>query len=112
MKRAPSIPGEETLTQCVYCGEQLNVKTITRDHVIPVVRGGAKASHNIAPACLKCNTEKGPLTANEYLNARHNKILLAAKVTEIQDILARRRASKTGPLPPNVDHPAAARYGL
>lgn len=49
---------------CIYCGE---VKPLTRDHKIPLVRGGNDAIENIVPACRRCNCRKGRRTATEYL---------------------------------------------
>lgn len=31
---------------------------ITRDHVIPVSKGGLNIKHNIVPACKSCNSSK------------------------------------------------------
>lgn len=42
--------------RCAYCGE---VRPLTKDHVIPVSRGGRHAIGNILPACLSCNASKG-----------------------------------------------------
>ncbi len=45
---------------CAYCGKKpSNGDKLTRDHVIPIVAGGADDSSNIVPACKPCNEEKG-----------------------------------------------------
>jgi 5-methylcytosine-specific restriction endonuclease McrA len=41
---------------CAYCGA---AKPLTRDHVIPLSRGGRNAIGNILPACGSCNYSKG-----------------------------------------------------
>lgn len=41
--------------RCAYCRE---VKPLTRDHVIPVSKGGRHAIGNILPACQSCNSSK------------------------------------------------------
>jgi 5-methylcytosine-specific restriction endonuclease McrA len=41
--------------RCAYCGE---VKPLTKDHIIPVSRGGRHAIGNILPACQSCNSSK------------------------------------------------------
>lgn len=57
--------------QCVYCGSKLTPKNATVDHVIPHSRGGSKTDRmNQAPACKNCNSNKGPMTAAEYLGVR------------------------------------------
>ena len=42
--------------RCAYCGVQGNM---TRDHVIPLGKGGEHSPHNIVPACSECNDRKG-----------------------------------------------------
>ncbi len=54
---------------CAYCGS--SSRALTRDHVIPVSKGGTHTKDNIVPACRSCNSSKGaqskphprPLTA-------------------------------------------------
>ena len=70
----------DTISQCVYCGINLTAETLTRDHVIPKVRGGYKGDRNIAPACRSCNEAKGPLTASEYFAVRDDLEALAAMI--------------------------------
>lgn len=49
---------------CSYCGV-FGVK-LTRDHVIPLNRGGEHNIKNIVPACLQCNSSKGDKTVAEW----------------------------------------------
>lgn len=42
--------------RCLSCGEQ---KPLTRDHVIPVSKGGTNTIDNLQPLCLSCNCSKG-----------------------------------------------------
>lgn len=42
---------------CAYCLRR-DTK-LTRDHVVPITRGGLDAPENIVPACVSCNTSKG-----------------------------------------------------
>lgn len=42
--------------QCVYCGA--SDKALTRDHWIPLARGGHHTMENIVPACKSCNSRK------------------------------------------------------
>lgn len=41
--------------RCIYCGDS---KRLTRDHVIPITRGGKDEPENIVPACHQCNSRK------------------------------------------------------
>ncbi len=43
--------------RCVYC-HQRNKGTLTRDHIIPVSKGGNHTWTNIVPACRQCNGKK------------------------------------------------------
>jgi 5-methylcytosine-specific restriction endonuclease McrA len=54
---------------CFWCGEYLFAKKEfigTRDHLIPLVRGGSDWIENIVAACRSCNSSKGTMTAEEY----------------------------------------------
>lgn len=46
--------------KCVYCHKKLTFKTLTKDHVIPLSKGGTDDIENIVPSCLRCNQTKGP----------------------------------------------------
>lgn len=48
---------------CAYCGAE---GKMTRDHATPLARGGSNDIGNILPACKRCNSKKGTLTADEY----------------------------------------------
>lgn len=41
--------------RCAYCGAS---RSLTRDHVRPLTRGGAHTASNIVPACRLCNEAK------------------------------------------------------
>ena len=49
--------------RCQYCGrgtaELKPRESLTRDHVIPMSRGGTNAWTNVVAACSPCNTRKG-----------------------------------------------------
>lgn len=52
--------------KCAYCGRKLTKETVTRDHIIPLSRGGSDNIENIAPSCLACNAGKKDRTPWEY----------------------------------------------
>lgn len=53
--------------RCWYCGE-LTPEAITRDHKVPLSRGGSNERENLVPACDGCNRRKGSLLAYVFLN--------------------------------------------
>jgi 5-methylcytosine-specific restriction endonuclease McrA len=48
--------------RCQYCGRHRNVlrgrEFLTRDHVVPISRGGENIWENVVTACSPCNTRK------------------------------------------------------
>ncbi|MEO1245687.1 MAG: HNH endonuclease [Pseudomonadota bacterium] len=43
---------------CLYCGETLPPRLLTRDHVVPVSTGGSDEWENVVSACRPCNHRK------------------------------------------------------
>lgn len=48
---------------CLYCGE---AKPLTRDHKVPLSRGGTDDIDNVVPACHSCNCAKRSHTPEEF----------------------------------------------
>lgn len=44
---------------CHWCRTGLTIKTVTIDHVVPLLRGGSNADDNLVISCEPCNKEKG-----------------------------------------------------
>ena len=44
---------------CQYCGDDVNKKTATLDHVLPISHGGKTTFENTVCACTTCNASKG-----------------------------------------------------
>jgi hypothetical protein len=45
---------------CLYCAVKIPYDRMTIDHVVPTSKGGSNSNpKNLAPACYKCNGEKG-----------------------------------------------------
>lgn len=61
---------------CFYCGE---AKPLTRDHKVPIARGGTDNIANIVPACLSCNCRKGTQTTTEFLRAPNPRVNLSIR---------------------------------
>lgn len=55
---------------CMYCGEQFKHAELTRDHIIPMSRGGCDSWENVVTACFRCNNQKGSRTPEEW-SGRH-----------------------------------------
>lgn len=51
--------------QCQYCGVDLDDETVTIDHIVPKMRGGARSWKNCVTACKKCNLKKGCKSLSE-----------------------------------------------
>lgn len=50
---------------CMYCGVEHREHGLTRDHVLPLSRGGRDRWSNVVSACRSCNTRKGGRTPEE-----------------------------------------------
>ena len=62
--------------RCFYCGRPVHEAaqpiqdSLTRDHLIPLSRGGSNDIGNIVPACFNCNRLKGTMTIEEFRESR------------------------------------------
>ncbi len=50
---------------CLYCGSHYNRGELTRDHVLPVSKGGRDEWENVVSACLACNLKKSNRTPQQ-----------------------------------------------
>ena len=50
---------------CMYCGDRFSMRELTRDHVLPVSRGGNDIWENVVTSCRPCNHRKGSWTLKE-----------------------------------------------
>jgi 5-methylcytosine-specific restriction endonuclease McrA len=50
---------------CMYCGQHFSKPQLTRDHVLPVSKGGRDNWENVVSACLPCNVRKGGRTPQQ-----------------------------------------------
>jgi 5-methylcytosine-specific restriction endonuclease McrA len=52
---------------CAYCGSLYKKHELTRDHIVPVSRGGQDKWTNVVTACKRCNNLKDDLSIGEEL---------------------------------------------
>ncbi len=50
---------------CLYCGKHFSRQLLTRDHVMPLSRGGRDHWENVVSACFHCNSRKGGRTPQQ-----------------------------------------------
>ena len=50
---------------CLYCGQHFHKSSLTRDHVVPLSKGGRDEWENVVCACLHCNVSKGSRTPQQ-----------------------------------------------
>lgn len=43
---------------CMYCGQHFSRPQLTRDHVMPVSKGGRDTWENVVTACFQCNSRR------------------------------------------------------
>ena len=72
---------------CAYCGGHFSKHHLSRDHILPRVRGGRDNWMNCVTACKKCNQEKGcklvhdfrPLIYVPYAPCRFEHFILSGR---------------------------------
>ncbi|GAB4360477.1 MAG: HNH endonuclease [Methylohalobius sp. ZOD2] len=50
---------------CLYCGQRLLHRDLSRDHVTPLTQGGADIWTNVVTACKRCNNHKAGRTPEQ-----------------------------------------------
>jgi 5-methylcytosine-specific restriction endonuclease McrA len=70
---------------CGYCGGRFKEYDLSRDHIVPLHKGGKDRWMNVVTACRRCNTMKGgrtpeaahmPLIFAPYVPNRHEHLIL------------------------------------
>jgi 5-methylcytosine-specific restriction endonuclease McrA len=52
-------------SMCMYCGKEYGRHSLTRDHVVPISKGGRDTWENVVCACFHCNSRKGGRTPHQ-----------------------------------------------
>ncbi len=50
---------------CLYCGNTFSLKSLSRDHIIPLSKGGKDSWMNTVTSCKRCNNHKGNKTLEQ-----------------------------------------------
>lgn len=50
---------------CMYCGSQFHAHDLSRDHVMPISKGGQDHWKNVVTACKRCNNHKAGQTPEQ-----------------------------------------------
>ncbi len=62
-RQAPALSNPKLFTRdrqfCAYCGGRFHLDDLTREHIVPVSRGGHDTWMNCITACRACNGHKG-----------------------------------------------------
>ncbi len=70
---------------CAYCGVRFALRELSRDHIMPVSKGGRDKWTNVVTACRSCNTRKADRTPQQsgmallyvpYMPNRHEHFIL------------------------------------
>jgi 5-methylcytosine-specific restriction endonuclease McrA len=73
---------------CAYCGGRFRFDELTREHIVPVSRGGADSWMNCITACRACNGRKG----NRMPEEAHMSLLYLPYVPSLhEDMILRGR---------------------
>ena len=62
---------------CAYCGKEITVKDMQRDHFIPKYAGGTDDISNMMPSCRNCNYYKSAYhveTFRDLLKTIHERV--------------------------------------
>lgn len=76
--------------ECCYCGEDVGIKNITLDHIVPLSEGGANTFANITAACSSCNRSKNSGNLLDWHN--HGGKTTNEAILGVIDLMASRRA--------------------
>jgi 5-methylcytosine-specific restriction endonuclease McrA len=69
---------------CYYCAKEMifekgcSPDKATIDHMLPITRGGTNDASNLVPACHACNSKKGIMTSEEYLDKKNDAATISS----------------------------------
>lgn len=80
---------------CKYCGEKLNLKTHTIDHILPVAHGGTEHPDNLVMCCAGCNRRAKD---NKFDSFESKQEYLRSKAIEARKSIAANRKNNDTPV--------------
>ena len=101
-RQAPALSNHKLFTRdrgvCAYCGGRFHSDDLTREHIVPVSRGGVDSWMNCITACRACNGHKGNRLPEEarmsllylpYVPSLHEDMILRGRriVSDQMDFL-------------------------
>jgi hypothetical protein len=95
---------------CWLCDLPMSPEDASRDHIIPLSKGGANRENNIRLAHIRCNTIRGNIPAEisrEYVQAKLRGVRKAAPKAKPESarILQMKPRAVPRPMLPNSDIP-------
>lgn len=77
---------------CFYCMRRFRPEVMCLDHSIPQVRSGRNSYRNLVSGCTRCNAQKGPRSASDFLCKLYRERRLTAS-----ELRSRLRGLKRSP---------------
>ena len=82
--------------ECCFCGEKINRKSLSQDHLIPMNKTslGLHAWGNVVPCCSSCNNEKQQKPWKEFLELKAGS-LSKVRIAKIEQFVAFKKYDPT-----------------
>jgi len=79
--------------ECCYCGNDIDVKSLSQDHLIPMNKTalGLHSWGNVVPCCKDCNNQKHQNPWEDFLKTKCMGDLLNSRKNKIDDFVLERR---------------------
>lgn len=84
--------------RCFYCTQILVDSNVTKDHLVPICRGGCECVQNLVASCIVCNSMKKQLTVEEFLSARPGFAKTIGKFPTTVNFLEEQLLAKNNPV--------------
>ena len=98
----PTKPQKEELVeffsyQCCFCGTDVNIKTLSQDHLIPMNKEhlGLHAWGNVVPCCKDCNSSKQQRDWQLFLAEKCSGTLFEEREAKIHDFVSHKQYDPT-----------------
>ena len=77
--------------ECCYCGDDIDVKSLSQDHLIPMnkISLGLHSWGNVVPCCNDCNNKKNQKPWKDYLKTTASVKLFIKRQKRIDDFVSK-----------------------